>query len=67
MARVGIYQANETGQITKVGSAISRLKIHALNSNGESLCGNKPAPGKVLAKLGPGRVTCERCAWIMGH
>ena len=62
-----IYTANETGQIREVESKKSRLEIHELAGNGLPLCGNTPAPAKLLAKLGQGFVTCGSCAGFTGH
>ena len=42
------------------------LQIQELDSNGDSLCGNKPSLGK-MPKLGSGRVTCGSCARVTGH
>jgi len=61
-----IYQAKETGQIRR-GAARSELQIHELGDHGMPRCGNRPAPGKKLVKLGRGPVTCGSCAGQTGH
>ena len=55
-----LYPAKETGQFRRDESVPSGLQIHELE-NGSTLCDNKPAPGKVLANLGHGSVTCRAC------
>jgi hypothetical protein len=67
-----IYYADETGQMRERGHpGPFVLEIHELRDDGQPRCGPKPDTwqGKPmdLVPLGPGSVTCKRCAQITDH
>ena len=67
-----IYHANATVRMQARGHpGPFDLEIHEMRDDGEPRCGPKPRryKGKPMdpVPVGPGPVTCKRCAQITGH